>query len=279
MHSLYLWIDAASTGPTPLSFINQPFNQSILQYERVELECFVRSTLTPKFIWKFTRKGLSQLIVDGHNPLTLDYFVKLGERSQVLIIKEAKWIHEGIYQCIVSTDNRTIQAEAKLDVLGKYANVINTNNPFCYSHACTVPASEIDIDGSITINEGLTTFTVVCNVNANPPASIVWFKTSDEEVEELANTSRTSITHQFTSESAPISLSTLIISTTGRNDYMCLADNNVGDAVSLNFSLVKAGQCNCIRTYKGNKCLVEGICMIRNPIILFHVVLYFQYYK
>ena len=101
----------------------------------------------------------------------------------------------------------------------------------------------------------------MCSVTANPPATIVWYKISDGEVEELTNASRTSITHQFTSDMAPISLSTLVISTTGRNDYMCLADNNVGDAVSLNFSLVETGHCNCVRTYKGNKCLVEGMCV------------------
>ena len=90
----------------------------------------------------------------------------------------------------------------------------------------------------------------MCSVTANPPASIVWFKISDEEIEELTNTSKITITHHFTSDMAPISLSTLVVSATGSNDYMCMADNNVGDAVSLNFSLVETGHCNCVRTYK-----------------------------
>ena len=97
----------------------------------------------------------------------------------------------------------------------------------------------------------------MCSVNANPPAIIAWYNTNDE-VNELTNTSSSSITHQFTADTAPISLSTLVISATGSNDYMCVADNNVGDAVSLNFSLIKTGHCNCIRTFKGSKCLVEG---------------------
>ena len=109
----------APARPTPLGFINRPLNQSILQHEGVELQCFVRSTLTPRFTWTFTRKGQSQLIVNGHNPLTRDYFVKHGERSQVLIIREAKWVQEGSYQCRVSTDSNTIHAEATLNVLGK----------------------------------------------------------------------------------------------------------------------------------------------------------------
>ena len=105
---------------TALGFIIKPLNQSILQQERVEMECFVRTSLTPSFMWIFVRKGQSQPIVDGHNVLTPDYFVKLGERSQVLIIKKAEWKHEGVYQCIASTKNNSGQAEAKLNVLGKF---------------------------------------------------------------------------------------------------------------------------------------------------------------
>ena len=120
-----------------------------------------------------------------------------------------------------------------------------------------VPARDIDIHGNIAITSTgeLSIFTVECSVTANPPATIVWL---NEESEELTNTSRVSITHNFTSDTEPISLSTLIINATESGDYICTADNHVAGAVSLNFSLVKTGQCNCIRTYKGNKCLVEG---------------------
>ena len=113
----------------PLSFINKPLDQSVLQNGYTELECFVRSSLTPTFTWTFTRKGQLQLIVDGHNPLTSGYFIKLGERSQTLIIRETKWIHEGSYKCDVSTDNGTIYAGAELNVLGKYKYI---NNPWIF---------------------------------------------------------------------------------------------------------------------------------------------------
>ena len=83
------------------------------------MECFVRSTLTPKFMWMLTRREQSRSVVDGHNPLTPDYFIKLGERSQRLIIKKAEWKHGGVYKCNVSTRNGSIQTVAKLDVLGK----------------------------------------------------------------------------------------------------------------------------------------------------------------
>ena len=175
----------------------------------------------------------------------------------MLIIREAKWVQEGSYQCSVSTDSDTIHAEATLNVVGKCIGNAVCSIISSSISCCVVPASEIDIDGNIIINGGLTTFTIMCSVNANPQASIAWYKTN-EEVEELSNTSSTSITHRFTADTAPISLSTLVISATGSNDYMCVADNNVRDAVSLNFSLVKTGHCNCIRTYKGSKCLVEG---------------------
>ena len=120
-----------------------------------------------------------------------------------------------------------------------------------------MPARDIDIRGSIAITStgGLSIFTVECSVIANPLATIIWL---NEEGKELTNTSRVSITHNSTADTAPISLSTLTINATESGDYICIADNELADVVSLNFSLVKTGQCNCIRTYKGNKCLVEG---------------------
>ena len=131
-----------------------------------------------------------------------------------------------------------------------------------------MPASKININGSIAINGNTTIFNVVCSVNANPPASIFWLHKMDGVVEKLTNTSRISITHQFTSDMAPISLSNLSISATESNDYICMANNTIGDAVSLNFSLVKTGQCSCIHTYKGDKCMVEGTyCSVINYIL------------
>ena len=94
----------------------------------------------------------------------------------------------------------------------------------------------------------------MCSVNANPPVIIAWY----DEVEELRNTSSISITHRFTTDTAPISKSTLVINTTESSDYMCEAQNNVGDAISLNFSLIKIDRCSCIRTYKGSECQIEG---------------------
>ena len=104
---------------TPLSFSVQPLNQTVIEYDAVELHCMVCSTLTPTFSWTFTRKGLEQSIVSAHNPLTSDYLIKLGERSQVLIIREAEWKYEGVYKCVASTDSSTVQTEANLNVLGR----------------------------------------------------------------------------------------------------------------------------------------------------------------
>ena len=138
-----------------------------------------------------------------------------------------------------------------------------------------MPASKINVNGSIAINGSTTIFSIVCSVNANPPANIIWLHKIDGIVEKLTNTSRTSITHQFTSDNimAPISLSNLTISATESNDYVCMANNTIGDAVhttSLNFSLVKTGQCNYICTYKGNECLVEGTyCSIISYVFYF----------
>ena len=256
-----LLMNAESGQHTQLGFTKTPVNQFILQHDRVDLECFVCSGPTPTFTWTLTRKGQSQTLVNGYNPLTFGYFVKFGERSQVLIVREAEWTQEGLYRCTVSTGNETLHTEANVTVLGMHLVIcLVSTHAFSQIYSCsTVPASGIDINGRIAINAGLTTFTVVCNVTANPPTIIVWLRMYDEEIEVLRNTSWTSITHQFTYDYAPISQSILVVNATESNDYSCVADNNVGEAVSLNFSLVKTGHCNCLRTYKGNNCLVEGI--------------------
>ena len=111
---------------TPLSFLVQPLNQTVIEYDGVELRCMVCSSLTPTFSWAFTRKGSEQSIVSAHNPLTSDYLIKLGERSQVLIIREAEWKYEGVYKCVASTDNSTVHTEASLNVLGRKPNNINS---------------------------------------------------------------------------------------------------------------------------------------------------------
>ena len=126
----------------------------------------------------------------------------------------------------------------------------------CYA----VPASDIDINGSIGTLEGKDVFNINCSVIANPTANIVWFSITDTQT--LTNTSQTSITYQFTTDSAPISLSTLQISTDETSDYTCEADNNLSTAVSLNFSIIITDRCKCIKSYKGNKCQVEGIVFV-----------------
>ena len=94
------------------------------------MECFARSTFTPKFMWKLKKNGQSelQLVADGHDPLTPDYFIKLGEWSQVLIIKKAEWNHGGVYKCNVSTGNDSIQTDAELNVLGRYSYELLMSN-------------------------------------------------------------------------------------------------------------------------------------------------------
>ena len=119
-----------TANSTQLKVITKPLNQSILQHEQVEMECFVRSSLPQKFMWKLIKNGRSELVADGHNPLTPDYFIKLGEKSQVLIIKRAEWEHGGVYKCSISTSNDTVEADAKLNVLGKYMIIISRH----YTH-------------------------------------------------------------------------------------------------------------------------------------------------
>ena len=108
-------------GLIVLNFITRPNNLSIDQSSRAELQCSVRSTLIPTFAWSFTRKGFTEAetVANGSSPLSTDYFIIAGQRSQVLIITDVQWRHEGVYTCIVSSDSHQIQAEASLNVSSK----------------------------------------------------------------------------------------------------------------------------------------------------------------
>jgi hypothetical protein len=48
-------------------------------------------------------------------------FVELipGENSLSLIINAVNWTYEGVYRCIISTENNQIEEEASLNVLSK----------------------------------------------------------------------------------------------------------------------------------------------------------------
>ena len=72
-------------------------------------------------MWKFSRKGslISETISNKSGPLSADFSIRAGQRGQVLIIASVQLRHEGIYTCIVSSENSQIQAETSLNVFGK----------------------------------------------------------------------------------------------------------------------------------------------------------------
>ena len=69
-------------------------------------------------MWNFTRRGAlnAVTIANRSDSLSADYSVISGQRSQVLIITRVQWRHEGVYTCIVSSENSQILAEALLNV-------------------------------------------------------------------------------------------------------------------------------------------------------------------
>ena len=86
--------------------------------------------------------------------------------------------------------------------------------------------------------------TIECDVIANPPASIVWFKRTSERVRALTSTSKTSITHQLTNTpTGPLARSTLTVRNVEENDngdYICEARNNLSssESVTFNFTVI-----------------------------------------
>ena len=111
----------------------------------------------------------------------------------------------------------------------------------------TVPLSNLVIRGSSSTPTRLDTVTVECNVTSNPPANIKWMKRTSQGTQTLANTSRISITHQFTNTLRdPVSRSTLTIRTveaTDNGDYICRASNTPSlPSVLANFTFCVIGK-------------------------------------
>ena len=100
-----------------LVFITMPQDQTAMDGNFVEFQCSACSTLEPTIVWTFTRKGSMQSEVIDENSTFVD--INPGENSLSLTINSVNWTYEGVYQCIITTDNDQIEAEASLNVLSK----------------------------------------------------------------------------------------------------------------------------------------------------------------
>ena len=113
-------------GSAMFDFIIRPHNLIITQSRRAEFQCSVHSTQKPNFMWNFTRIGSSEaeIIVNSSGPLSAEYFIVAGQRSQALVVSKVQWKHVGVYKCIVSLDNHHLAAEGSLNVSSKCMHVI-----------------------------------------------------------------------------------------------------------------------------------------------------------
>ena len=105
-----------------LVFITKPQNQTAVDGNLVEFQCSACSTNESKIVWTFTRKGSVQAEVINENSTFVaagKFSIIPGKNSSKLVINRVNWTYEGVYECIISTQNNQIQAEASLNVLSK----------------------------------------------------------------------------------------------------------------------------------------------------------------
>ena len=105
-------------------FLVSPRNQSILQFETLELECSVTSLtiFNSTFSWNFTKRGSStpEHIVKENESLSSEYsFRFISSNYASLKIEEVHWKHTGVYTCIVMGGSDMIQAKSSLNVLSE----------------------------------------------------------------------------------------------------------------------------------------------------------------
>ena len=90
--------------------------------------------------------------------------------------------------------------------------------------------------------------TIECNVIANPPANISWFKRTSGRVRALTSNSKTFITDQLTdTPTGPLSSSILTVRNAEENDngdYICEARNNYSSSESANFNFTVMSKSN-----------------------------------
>jgi hypothetical protein len=104
-------------GAEELVFITMPLNQTADDRNLVKFPCSACSTLEPTIMWTFTRKGSMHSEIIDENSIFVD--ITPGENSLSLIISSVNWTYEGVYRCIISTENNQIEAEASLNVQSK----------------------------------------------------------------------------------------------------------------------------------------------------------------
>ena len=100
-----------------LVFITMPEDQTAVDGNFVEFPCSACSTLEPTIMWTFTRKGSMHSEIVDENSTFVDLIP--GENSLSLIINAVNWTYEGVYRCLISTENNQIEAEASLNVQSK----------------------------------------------------------------------------------------------------------------------------------------------------------------
>ena len=114
--------------------------------------------------------------------------------------------------------------------------------------------------------------TIECDVTANPPANITWFKRTSERVRMLTSNSKSSITPQLTyTQSGPLSSSTLTVRDVVQNDngnYICEARNNRSSSKSTNFDFIVISMCLKYQVYPSttlmyttahNECILDSL--------------------
>ena len=117
MNNDYCHINYIAQG----SVIVTPHNHQITQSGRAELNCSVCPILTPMFTWNFTQKEAQEMetVANRSQLLSSQYALRIGLKSQALIIDDAQWRHVGVYKCIADIDGMIIQAQTSLDVLSE----------------------------------------------------------------------------------------------------------------------------------------------------------------
>ncbi len=223
----------------------RPNETTTFKFEEISLFCSFQSTYSATIEWFYTQIGtkLDKLVANNDEMSFLpQYSVVLERNGLTLIIHNAVYSRDqGVYTCKVKSNQRTISASANVNIICEL--IIHKLVMYIFIEKIVFVASPtVKVLGSNRFSEASPS-KLQCVVMGNPPPRIVWLKRSENEVTVILNTTRTTITNEY-SDITAITTNSIIINRTLPSDhgeYICEARNGLPPSVRATKRVVVTG--------------------------------------
>lgn len=108
-----------------LEFHERPENISVIPSRPAHFQCSVHATVPTSIVWQYqsSKNSPALIIGDETGPVSSKYSITVGLRNSVLTVHNVTQSDQGIYICVATTGQRSINASAQLGIIGKQCPV------------------------------------------------------------------------------------------------------------------------------------------------------------